>query len=208
MKFRVLEEQKPGTFVGNISKSPAFQKFATTEEKPQYGISTGSQQEIFRIDSDGIITTAVRIDRESLGLKRDTFTRDVVAWKGNYLIVLPVEIKILDENDHVPKFTKDVYVGEVKENSRAGTVVLNVTATDEDIGTNGEVVYSLHIHSRYKDLFTLDPQTGELRTNAALDYEFSKNYQIKVTARDKGPGLNSSDAMVHVKVSVHCLHRV
>ena len=102
MKFRVLEEQKAGTFVGNISKSPAFQKFATTEEKPQYTISTASLQEIFRIDSNGIMTTAMRIDRESLGLKRDTFTCNVVAWKGNdQLTVLPVEIKILDENDHV-----------------------------------------------------------------------------------------------------------
>ena len=60
--------------MGNISKSPAFQKFATSEEKLQYSISTGSLQEVLHIDSNGIITTAARIDRESLGRKCDTFT--------------------------------------------------------------------------------------------------------------------------------------
>ena len=119
-----------------------------------------------------------------------------------------LSITVLDANDHSPKFSKDRYVGEVRENSRVGTFVLNVTATDKDIGTNGEVVYSLQVPPQYKDLFTLDARTGELRTNAALDYELSKDYWLKVTARDKGPDPIPSYAVVDVKVSVHCLHRV
>lgn len=54
-----------------------------------------------------------------------------------------LSITVQDSNDHFPKFSKGLYVGEVRENSRVGTFVLNVTATDKDIGTNGEVVYSL-----------------------------------------------------------------
>ncbi|XP_020604537.1 protocadherin gamma-A7-like [Orbicella faveolata] len=80
-----------------------------------------------------------------------------------------LSITVLDSNDHFPKFSKDRYVGEVRENSRVGTFVLNVTATDKDIGTNGEVVYSLQVPPRYKDLFTLDARTGELRTNVHCD---------------------------------------
>ena len=119
-----------------------------------------------------------------------------------------LSIAVLDSNDHFPKFSKDLYVGEVRENSPVGTFVLNVTATDKDIGTNGEVVYSLQVPPQYKDLFTLHARTGELRTNAALDYELSKDYQLQVTARDKGPDSIPSTAVVNVKVSVHCVHRV
>ena len=117
-----------------------------------------------------------------------------------------LSITVLDSNDHFPKFSKDLYVGEVRENSRVGTFVLNVTATDKDIGTNGEVVYSLQVPPQYTDLFSLDARTGELRTNATLDYELSKDYQLQVTARDKGPDSIPSTAWVNVKVSVlHCV---
>lgn len=119
-----------------------------------------------------------------------------------------LSITVLDSNDHFPKFSKDLYVGEVRENSRVGTFVLNVTATDKDIGTNGEVVYSLQVPPLYKDLFALDARTGELRTNAVLDYELSKDYQLQVTAKDKGPDSIPSTAVVNVKVSVQYLHRV
>ena len=122
-----------------------------------------------------------------------------------------LRITVLDSNDHIPKFSKDLYVGEVKENSLAGTFVLNVTATDEDIGTNGEITYSLKLRPQYKDLFTLDARTGELRTNAVLDYELFKDYQLEVTAQDKGPDSIPASSYVNVKVSAWmdiCLHRV
>lgn len=113
-----------------------------------------------------------------------------------------LNVKVLDSNDHIPKFSKEVYVGEVRENSRAGTFVLNVTATDEDIGTNAEILFSLQVRPQYQDLFTLDARTGELRTNAVLDYELFKDYQLEVTAKDNGPDSIPSTTVVKVKVSV------
>lgn len=117
-------------------------------------------------------------------------------------------IVVLDSNDHIPKFSKDLYVGEVRENSSPGTFILNVSATDKDIGTNAEILYTLQGPVQYKDRFSLDARTGELRTNAALDYELFKDYQLQVTARDKGPDSIPSTTVVNVKVSVQCLHRV
>ena len=113
-----------------------------------------------------------------------------------------INVTILDSNDHIPKFSRDLYVGEVKENSLAGTFVLNVTARDEDIGTNGQVVYSLEPRPELKDLFSLDSRTGQLRTNAVLDYEKAKSYQLEVTARDRGPDSIPSTAVITVKVSL------
>ncbi|PFX20810.1 protocadherin alpha-13-like [Stylophora pistillata] len=111
-----------------------------------------------------------------------------------------LRITVLDSNDHIPKFSKDLYVGEVRENSPAGTFVLNVTASDKDIGTNGEISYSLNSRPQYKDLFSLDARTGELRTKAILDYERFKDYQLEVTARDRGPDSIPTTSYVNVKV--------
>ena len=159
--------------------------------------------EIFQVK----LVVSKRLDRE----KNDSYYMVIEARDGGNPPRVgrkSLSITVLDSNDHFPKFSQDLYVGEVRENSRVGTFVLNVTATDKDIGTNGEVVYSLQVPPQYKDLFTLDGKTGELRTNARLDYELSTDYQLQVTARDKGPDSIPSTAVVNVKVSVQCLHRV
>ena len=112
-----------------------------------------------------------------------------------------INITIIDSNDHIPTFDKDLYVGEVEENSPVGTVVLTATATDKDIGTNGEIMYSLKLRPEYEGLFSLNSSTGELQTNAVLDYEKSKVYQLEITARDLGPDSIPSTAVIKVKVS-------
>lgn len=52
-----------------------------------------------------------------------------------------LSIIVLDLNDYFFKFSKDFYVGEVRENFCVGMFVLNVIVIDKDIGINGEVVY-------------------------------------------------------------------
>ena len=71
----------------------------------------------------------------------------------------------------------------------------------QHIGTNGEIAYSLNSRRQYKDLFSLDARTGELRTKAILDYERFKDYQLEVTARDRGPDSIPTTSYVNVKVS-------
>ena len=148
-----------------------------------------------------------RLDRE----KNDSFYLVIEARDGGNPSRVGrkgLNITVLDSNDHIPKFSKDLYVGEVRENSREGTFILQVSASDGDIGTNAEIVYSLKPRRQYENLFTLDAQSGELRTNEVLDYELSKNYQLEVTAKDKGPDSIPSTAVINVKVSVQYLHRV
>lgn len=140
-----------------------------------------------------------RLDRE----KNDSFYLVIEARDGGNPSRVGrkgLNITVLDSNDHIPKFSKDLYVGEVRENSREGTFILQVSASDGDIGTNAEIVYSLKPRRQYENLFILDAQTGELRTNEVLDYELSKNYQLEVTAKDKGPDSIPSTAVINVKV--------
>ena len=56
-------------------------------------------------------------------------------------------------NDHPPILNAENYTVGVYENNLANSIVLNVTATDEDTGQNAEITYS--ITAGDTSLFTL-----------------------------------------------------
>lgn len=48
-----------------------------------------------------------------------------------------------DVNDNAPLFSQTHYSTVVLENVQPGTSVVNLTATDRDLGPGGEIVYEL-----------------------------------------------------------------
>ena len=54
-----------------------------------------------------------------------------------------VQIRITDKNDNSPYFKKAAYYAEVAENADVGSLVLLVTAEDEDEGVKGFAVLVL-----------------------------------------------------------------
>lgn len=103
--------------------------------------------------------------------------------------VAKVIIKILDVNDNIPTFmeliTENDISGSVFENEPPGTAVMQVQATDKD-GTspNNVVKYELADH---QDLFSIDENTGEIRTKQSFDREETSVYNVKVKAVDGAP---------------------
>jgi hypothetical protein len=71
---------------------------------------------------------------------------------------LVVAIKVLDENDNDPVFTKSRYEQNITENLSSGVFVKEVEATDADIGANGRVTYA--ILSGAEGYFRIDNDTG------------------------------------------------
>lgn len=112
-------------------------------------------------------------------------------------------VRVLDSNDNVPVFDQPVYTVTLSENAPAGTLVIQLNATDLDEGLNGEIVYSFsnHISSRVKDLFSIDPRTGRIEVRSQVDFEESSLYQIFVQAKDLGPNAVPAHCKVLVKVS-------
>ena len=66
----------------------------------------------------------------------------------------------VNENLHTPYFPDFAVVGSVKENSRIGTSVLQVTAHDEDSGRDGEIQYSIRDGSGL-GRFNIDDESGK-----------------------------------------------
>ncbi|XP_063784863.1 protocadherin-10-like isoform X2 [Pseudophryne corroboree] len=111
---------------------------------------------------------------------------------GTALII----ISVLDANDNVPTFDQTFYRVSLLENAPRGTLVIKLNATDLDEGTNGEIEYSFsgHAPQRVRDLFLVEPRTGNVRVKGVLDYEKSNLYELYIQAKDRGPSA----------VAVHC----
>ncbi|CAO2593380.1 Dsc2 [Lemmus lemmus] len=101
---------------------------------------------------------------------------------------LTLIIKVEDENDNHPIFTKTTYSFTVLENSAVGSVVGEVCATDRDEPD------SMHTRLRYSileqspappTLFTMHPTTGVITTTSSqLDRELIDKYQLKIKVQD------------------------
>ncbi|XP_075692920.1 neural-cadherin-like [Rhinoderma darwinii] len=96
-----------------------------------------------------------------------------------------VYINVTDVNDNVPFFSSSIYEASVTEGLDLGTLVLQVSASDQDLGLNGKITYSI-LEDRSGDhaLFHIDPQTGSIYTAAVFDREEKTSYLLEVKSSD------------------------
>ena len=94
-----------------------------------------------------------------------------------------VTVTVGDINDNPPKFSQPVYFGSVEEKARYGTTVLQVRATDPDLGQSN-IFYSLESSDpRQRRCFRIFG-TGVITLSCRLDYSKTKFYSLIVKARD------------------------
>lgn len=104
------------------------------------------------------------------------------------------KVEVLDENDHSPKFTNEIYNASITENNNLDAVILQVNAGDLDSGINARITY--HLHSDAGSSFSIHPDTGVIRTNKVFDREIKSEYKFRVFAVDGGKEPRSSTAVV------------
>ncbi|XP_030669324.1 protocadherin-17 isoform X1 [Nomascus leucogenys] len=114
-------------------------------------------------------------------------------------------VKILDENDNPPRFTKGLYVLQVHENNIPGEYLGSVLAQDPDLGQNGTVSYSiLPSHIGDVSIYTyvsVNPTNGAIYALRSFNFEQTKAFEFKVLAKDSGaPAHLESNATVRVTV--------
>ncbi|XP_057244900.1 protocadherin gamma-B5-like, partial [Malurus melanocephalus] len=98
-----------------------------------------------------------------------------------------VRINVTDANDNSPVFSKRIYEARVAENLPVGSLVLQVLATDADAGSSGKVSYSFgNVPDDVAMLFSIDSESGEIRTAGPLDFEENSKYIFDLEARDGG----------------------
>ncbi|XP_045650416.1 protocadherin beta-8 [Ursus americanus] len=101
--------------------------------------------------------------------------------------IAQIYIEVVDINDNAPEFEQPLYRVQVPEDSPVGFLIVTVSATDEDIGVNGEISYSLFQASEeICKTFEILSETGEIRLKKQLDFERIPFYEINIEARDAG----------------------
>uniref|UniRef100_A0A183VC19 Cadherin domain-containing protein n=1 Tax=Toxocara canis TaxID=6265 RepID=A0A183VC19_TOXCA len=114
---------------------------------------------------------------------------------------LRVNVTVLDANDNAPSFSQPRYSAVIPWNVSANYIVATVQATDPDLGANANVTYSIAKNRPdVASLFTIDPQTGVVRT-VESNLEPGSTHELLVIASDQGlPQPLESTAFLSVTV--------
>ncbi|XP_061858281.1 protocadherin alpha-2 isoform X2 [Colius striatus] len=141
------------------------------------------------------------LDRETMAEHRLVLTASD-GGRPSLTGTMELVISVLDANDNAPQFNQSVYKVQVPENAAEGTRVVQVNATDPDVGSNGEMTFgaSNAFPPKGLSLFILNAKTGEIRLTGALDFEDVRSYEIQIEATDKGTPPLSGHCKVLVEV--------
>lgn len=162
-----------------------------------YSLEDDNQHGHFMIDeATGQISLMKKLDRET----SDTYVLTVVAHDAGLETRLSssttVHIEVLDENDNVPRFIDNKFNISVLETTPINTELLRFKATDDDLGPNSELAFTISAGNK-RDTFYIDPLTGILYLRKPLDYEELVCYTLNVTCTDNGhPRLSSVTSLI------------
>ncbi|KAK6636218.1 hypothetical protein RUM43_009876 [Polyplax serrata] len=164
------ESSAPGT---RLLLDSAFDRDSGVNGVLTYAIVAGNKDQKFRINVTSNpsgemsylhLETTGNLDRET----RAFYNLNISARDGGdppLYGYLQVNVTILDVNDNPPMFDHSDYNVSLNESVPPGTSVLQVRATDNDIGDNAKVTYNLEDIGRQ---FAIDSETGVISTTEPL----------------------------------------
>uniref|UniRef100_A0A8C2CUR5 Protocadherin-16 n=1 Tax=Cyprinus carpio TaxID=7962 RepID=A0A8C2CUR5_CYPCA len=164
----------------------------------QYSISSGDEMKLFSVDQ---WTGALRLQRP---LDRESRTSHVVIVQASdghgHFALAPISVEVKDINDNRPYFPIATLTASIRENQPPNSAVTVLHAIDYDTGVYGQLKYYLMDHSGLgKDLFLVDPNSGEVRTRKIFDFEKVNSFNFIALAVDAGN--NSATVTVQVYVT-------
>lgn len=169
-------------------------------------ISTDVIENAFDIDrSTGSLVVARQLDREQQGEYRlEVRALDTTASNNPQSSAVNIKIEIIDQNDNYPQWPNDPIEIRIMENSPIGVTLYNFTATDLDLGPNGNIQYELVQQMPWnRKTFNVDPLTGTLTQLLPIDYEDLNEYLLVVKATDQSVKLSERlSSLVTARISV------
>uniref|UniRef100_A0A8C2JDF4 Cadherin-23 n=1 Tax=Cyprinus carpio TaxID=7962 RepID=A0A8C2JDF4_CYPCA len=151
-------------------------------------VLTGNNSEHFSISPTSVqgradlrVRVAVPLDYETI--RSYSFSLYANESLSEHVGFARVFIDLVNENDNRPIFSQTLYNISLPESTAPGTSLLQIKATDNDIGTFGVVRYYF---SDEPDQFSLDVETGWVTLRDWLDYELMRRFTLTILARDGG----------------------
>ncbi|XP_059146713.1 cadherin-23-like isoform X2 [Physella acuta] len=163
-----------------------------------YSIVAGDPLGNFRISQDGNITVISPLDYEKITMydliiqASDSLNTANASYN---IIVLPV-------NEFDPIFNSTNQTLSIKENTPVNSnVTLQVFATDDDKGPDGDIYYSISSVDNKAVPFIIDPKSGEIRAIANIDREVDQSFFLLVKATDGGNPARTGTLSLTVSVT-------
>lgn len=194
----IIENSPADEFVTEVS--------ASSRSSVYYEIVGGNEARHFDINANtGIVTTRLALDYESTMFYNLTVqSTNMVGISSNAFVVVHVH----DMNDNAPRFTSSVFEGSITEAAPLSTVVrdatnaaLVISAVDADSDHNAQLVYEI-VERDAQKYFTIDGNTGAIRTKMSLDHEQIPAFEFHVQVKDSGvPQLRAQQpAFVRIEI--------
>uniref|UniRef100_A0A2K5Q1K7 FAT atypical cadherin 4 n=1 Tax=Cebus imitator TaxID=2715852 RepID=A0A2K5Q1K7_CEBIM len=151
--------------------------------------------------STGDIVISRPLNREDT----DRYRIRVSAHDSGWTVSTDVTIFVTDVNDNAPRFSRPSYYLDCPELTETGSKVTQVSATDPDEGSNGQVFYFIKSQSEY---FRINATTGEIFNKQILKYQnvtgFSNvninRHSFIVTSSDRGNPSLLSETTVTINI--------
>ena len=164
-----------------------------------YHLRTGPHSELFHMNIfTGAISPTGTIDYEVVGpqVELTVVARDNDA-PSSLSGTVSILVYVTDVNDNIPVFPRPYENVTVGENVSLDTVILTLSASDDDSGSNAEIAYSI-VDSQVP--FVVNSSTGEVSVSSPIDYEVVTMYSFGVVASDGGMPTLSSSVIINVFV--------
>lgn len=199
--FGVFENMPSTTDVGILSAidsdAPPFNEF-------YYHLAAHSAiSSIFLVDPyTGKISTKMMLDREAIAVHHFCVW---VTDAHNLTMASPtnVTIYVADKNDNSPEISfpaKSSDVVYLRDNSPVGHILTTLQASDKDAGVNAQIVYNL-TENTDESLFDIDIHSGAISVSRSFAGVKNKNFQLRITASDRGIPRLSASAILNVKIN-------
>lgn len=177
--FRVTENAMNGTAIFKVNATDAD---SGEFSKIKYVLVTDTRD--FYVDPvSGVLSVSAPLDRE-----RQSLYELKIRAKDNgglYSDAL-VRVTIDDVNDNAPHFSLPTFNVKVREDMPKGTVVAIVNAVDPDLGSGGEIQYSIIDEGDLDGTFIIDSLSGTIRTTKLLNFEDRQMHSLTIRGTDRG----------------------
>ncbi|XP_043205387.1 DE-cadherin-like isoform X2 [Amphibalanus amphitrite] len=201
----VAESQPAGTFVLKVVAEDA-DKGLNAELVYALVTSPNAPESLFEIDSaNGRLTTSKKFNRDAPDHEKSLRVIVKASDKGTPSLegTCVFMVTVLDINDNPPMFDKQAYENSVAKDVKVDTQVERVSATDDDIGPNAAITYSLE--AKYppnaRDFFQIDPHTGIISSKTSLA-ALGTNTEVLLTAVATDQGKPALSARAQVTIAV------
>ncbi len=194
--FIVYEDERPGR-VCSLYQLRVMRLDGTFPDPSQlvYNLTIGNTNEAFGIDEEGVIFLNNRVDRETIPFYDLTVTARLRNADPDTTASATLIAEVIDVNDNHP-ITADSYSVNVTE-GQAGVPVVQVMATDADIGSNSELTYLLL--GIGAENFQVDT-TGYVTTRSPLNMTIQDFYLLVMIITDRGEIALSTHTIINIYV--------